>query len=62
MTKVFITAQGAAMKTNNWTEGQEISCSDAVAELFIAKGIATSELLDGKAAVTDKKTNKKKTE
>lgn len=43
MAKVFVTAQGAAMKTNTWLEGQEISCSPQLAELFIEKGIATAE-------------------
>lgn len=38
---VFVTAKGAAMKTNSWSEGQEISCSNEVAALFIEKGIAT---------------------
>lgn len=62
MKAVYITAQGAGMKTNNWTEGQVVTCSDALAELFISRGIATAQPNEGKAAVNDKKTTKKKSE
>jgi hypothetical protein len=44
--KVFVTAKGAAMKENDWVEGQEISCSDPVGNLFIEKGIATAEKVE----------------
>ena len=63
MKTVFVTAQGAAMKTNDWTEGQEISCSESVAELFISKGIATAEKVEAKTespAIVQPKTNNKK--
>lgn len=64
MRKVFITEQGAAMKTNDWKQGQEISCSETVAELFISKGIATAEKVEAKpeapANVQPKTNNKKK--
>lgn len=62
MAKVFITAKGGAMKETTWVEGQEISCSEPLANLFIEKGIATAQPNEGKAAVNDKKTTKKKSE
>jgi hypothetical protein len=63
MKKVYITSQGASMKENNWTEGQEITCSESVANLFIEKGIATAEPAEAKAAENKSdKTTKKKTD
>ena len=46
MAKVFATAKGAAMKENTWVEGQEISCSQPLADLFIEKGVATAEKVE----------------
>ncbi len=61
--KVFVTAKGAAMKENNWIEGQEISCSDPVGNLFIERGIATAEFVEAKKSKADESQNgKAKTE
>lgn len=41
MVTLFVTEKGAAMPSNSWKEGEEISCHEVIAEDFIKRGIAT---------------------
>lgn len=56
MKKVIVTEKGASLKTNNWIEGQEIECSESLANHFIERGIA----IDPEKGVKPKEVKPKK--
>jgi hypothetical protein len=39
--KVYATKKGEENKANSWKEGQEIECSEKLADYFITHGVAT---------------------
>lgn len=60
MEKVIITAKGASMKSNNWTEGQEVECHENLASLFIERGIAVKERQITEVKIEEPKRKKEK--
>lgn len=62
MAKLIVTKKGSEVKGNDWKEGQEITCHENIAELFVKNGWAKSsdgeETKDVKSKTTT--TTKKK--
>lgn len=54
--KLIVTEKGSKLQTNTWKEGQEIKCSDSLAELFIKNGyVVDADAEEVKPVVEDEK-------
>jgi len=40
---VLVTKKGASLPSNNWVEGQKITCHEVIANLFIERGVCKDE-------------------
>ena len=60
MAKLIVTKKGSEVKGNDWKEGQEITCHENIAKLFIKNGWAKLEGAEEPKEVKSKTTTKKK--
>lgn len=57
--KLIVTEKGAKLPTNTWKEGQEIKCSETLAELFLKNGYVVDEDADEVVDADEVKPTKK---